>query len=180
LSFADGEVMRSVEIPIAVDALNEGQEQFFVQLSNPSGGATLGAQAMVPAIIIENPVPFYSVGDGMVIEPASGTAVISFTISLSPSATPRTIEYFTEDASASNGLDYVSTVGALNFAASASTQSQTVTVPVLADAVTEPQESFYLRATSSSNLAVYDGIGEGAILPPGSVLADHLFANGFE
>lgn len=180
LSFADGEVMRSVEIPIAVDALNEGQEQFFVQLSNPSGGATLGAQSTVPGVIVENPVPFYSVSDGMVVEPASGTALISFTISLSPSTTPRTIEYFTEDASASNGLDYVSAAGMLNFPASAMTQSQTVSVQVLADALTEPQESFYLRATSSSNLAVYDGVGEGAILPPGTVLPDSLYEDGFE
>lgn len=180
LSFADGEVMRSIEVPIAIDAINEGQEQFVVQLSNPTGGATLGAQASVPAIIIENSVPFYSVSDGAVIEPASGTASISFTISLSPTDTARSIDYFTEDASASNGLDYLSTAGTLNFPASAAIQTQTVTVPVLADALSEPQESFYLRASASGNIAVFDGVGEGAILPPGSVLPDNLLKDGFE
>jgi hypothetical protein len=180
LSFADGDVMRSVEIPIAIDAINEGQEQFFVQLGNPTGGATLGAQATVAAVIVENPVPFYAVSDGAVVEPASGTASIGFTISLSPSDTPRAIEYFTEDASAENGLDYVSTAGTLNFPASPVTQSQTVTVQVLADALAEPQESFYLRANGSGNIAVFDGVGEGAILPPGTVLPDALFEDGFE
>lgn len=180
LSFADGEVMRSIEIPIAVDALNEGQEQFTLQLSNPSGGATLGAQATVPGIIIESPVPFYSVSDGMVIEPVSGTALISFTISLSPNDTARSIEYFTEDATASTGSDYLSTAGMLNFPASATTQSQAVTVPVLADVLTEPQESFYLRIAATGNIAFYDGVGEGTILPPGSALPDGVFEDGFE
>jgi len=180
LSFADGEVMRSIEIPIAVDALNEGQEQFTLQLSNPSGGATLGTLAAVPAIIIESPVPFYSVSDGMVIEPVSGTALISFTISLSPNDTARSIEYFTEDATASTGSDYLSTAGMLNFPASATTQSQTVTVPVLADVLTEPQESFYLRIAATGNIAFYDGVGEGTILPPGSALPDGVFEDGFE
>lgn len=179
LNFADGEVMRSVDVPIASDSIPEGQEQFFVQLTNPSGGATLGGQAMVPAIIIENPLPFYSVSDGMAIEPASGAASISFTVSLSPSDTPRSLDYFTEDASASSGTDYLTASGTLNFPASPLTQSQTVSVQVLADALSEPQENFYLRV-SSGNLAVYDGIGEGAILPPGSLLPDHLLSDGFE
>lgn len=180
LAFADGEVMRRVDIPIVADALNEGQEQFFIQLSNPTGGATLGPLATVPAVIIENPVPFFSVSDGVVNEPASGMALMTFSVSLSPSSSPRTIEYFTEDATATGGLDYQSRAGVLNFPASAATQWQTVDVPVLADALNEPQESFYLRASASGNIAVYDGTGEGAILPPETALPDAVFKNGFE
>ena len=134
----------------------------------------------VPGVIVENPVPFHSVSDGMVIEPVSGMAMISFTISLSPSSTPRTVDYFTEGASASAGVDYVSASGMLNFPASALTQSQTVNVQVLADALTEPQESFYLRIAASGNIAFLDGVGEGAILPPGTALPDELFEDGFD
>lgn len=181
LVFADGEVLRSIEVPIAIDALAEGSEQFLVQLSAPTGGATLGSLATATALIIENPVPFYAVGDGAVVEPASGMASIDFTITLSPTSTPISLDYFTEDASAIAGEDYVATSGTLDYPASPAIQTRTISVPVLADALGEGQELFYLRANSTAgNIAVYDGTGEGTIFPPGSAPPDELFRNGFE
>lgn len=55
VSFADGDAAaKSVDIVILDDPDDEGDQIFDVGLSNPTGGAVLGAQAAVPVVITDN------------------------------------------------------------------------------------------------------------------------------
>ena len=68
LTFADGEVSRVLTIDILDDALVEGDEDFEVTLSNPQGGATLGAEPTATVTILDDeepPPPADSDGDGV-------------------------------------------------------------------------------------------------------------------
>ena len=51
LDFADGETSRTLSVPILDDSETEGDESFSVELSNPTGGATLGAPAAATVTI---------------------------------------------------------------------------------------------------------------------------------
>ena len=54
LSFTDGEVSKTFSIEIMDDADYEGDETLNLTLSNPSGGAGLGAPAIASLLLIEN------------------------------------------------------------------------------------------------------------------------------
>src|SRR5439155_14492458 len=43
--FEPGELMKTVEVPVFFDLLTEGEETVKLTLTNPSGGAVLGARA---------------------------------------------------------------------------------------------------------------------------------------
>ena len=182
LEFADGEVMKTIQVPIVADSLVENQEQFKVRLSAPTGGATLGAQAEVPAIIINvgADFPMYLIDDVTADEPVAGTADFTFTVTLTPSLVPQSIEYVAESATAVEGEDFEPVSGTLEFPASDAVQSQTVSVPVKADANAEPNETFYLQLSASGNIAVFKGTGIGTIRNTDPPLQDAIFGNGFE
>ena len=165
IDFADGEVMKTVLVPIIADNVTEAQEQFHVSLSNPTGGASLGAQANVDAIIIDvgADFPMYYLDAPSIDEPATGQANLVFSVTLTPSDIERIIEYHTEDGSAIAGLDYEAVSGQLVFPASNMVQTQTVSVPVLADQLAEDAETFYLNTHSEGQIAVFASPGIGTI-----------------
>ena len=53
LAFGVNETTKTITIPILQDGLQEGPETFTVTLSNPTGGATLGAQATITVTIVD-------------------------------------------------------------------------------------------------------------------------------
>jgi len=65
LVFADGETSRMVDVSIVDDDLTEADEDFRLSLSNPQGGATLGASAEAVATILDDDLPADEDGDGV-------------------------------------------------------------------------------------------------------------------
>jgi hypothetical protein len=54
VTFADGEISKTVNIPIIDDTLHEGDETLNLTLSDPTGGATLGIQQIATLNIVDN------------------------------------------------------------------------------------------------------------------------------
>jgi subtilisin family serine protease len=57
LRFSDGETLRSFDIDILDDNLDEESETFYLNLSNPAGGALLSNQPQVPVTILDDDGP---------------------------------------------------------------------------------------------------------------------------
>ena len=57
LVFADGETLRSIEIEIKDDSLDEKNESFYLNLSNPGNDATLGSRSQVEVTILDDDGP---------------------------------------------------------------------------------------------------------------------------
>jgi len=142
LTFAVGETVKTVRIPIINDTSAEASKIFFFELSDASN-ATITRQ-YATATIIDNDAasgtPVVTVGD-LVVDEASGQA--SFAIILNrPSTSTVSLSYATQNGSAVAGSDYVATSGSLNFAAGETVKI--VTVALTNDAVAEASESLDL------------------------------------
>ena len=178
LTFADGEAIRSVTLPIVLDDTAEGTQQFHVDLSEATGGAFLGGQATATVLVFDHDplYPVYTVGDIGIAPPTSGQKIGYVPIRLSaPTDHPVTIDYNTDDDTAHAGVDYVATSGQVVFAPGEKLKLIPVTItaigPLFEDGV------FYLRIAGSGAEQVIAGDSEGEIVIFGG---DRIFANSFD
>src|SRR6185503_19347903 len=104
LTFAPGEIVKSVSISILDDTTNEPVEAFTVNLNNAVNAAISRATAFV-TLTDNDPFPSLVVSDLTVPE---GGGPGNFVVSLSqPSGQTITVNYATQNGSAASGLDYV-------------------------------------------------------------------------
>ena len=102
----------------------------------------------------------HSVTDAEVEE--GDDAEVSFTVTLSKAATrTASVDYATQNGTATSGDDYTATSGTLTFAAGDT--SKTVAVEVLDDDHDEGSESFKLVLSNPSNAVISDAEGTGTI-----------------
>ena len=90
-----------------------------------------------------------SVGDVTVAEGNDNSNAAVFTVTLSESNGTSTVAYTTTNGSATAGADYTATSGTLTFGPGET--SKNVSVPILGDALDEPDESFFFTLTSIQN-----------------------------
>ncbi|WP_193747488.1 retention module-containing protein, partial [Cellvibrio sp. OA-2007] len=144
LNFAAGETSKTITVNIADDSIFEGNENFFITLSNPTN-ATLGT-AVGTGTIVDNDsaTTVSSVSSPSVIE--GGDLVYSIALS-NPSASTTSLAYSLGGGSAS-ATDYgtptfnngVTLVGG-NLIIPAGVTSFTVTLPTVDDALNETAET---------------------------------------
>jgi hypothetical protein len=150
---------KSITVPVVGDTNIESDETFFVNLSNATGGATIGdGQGL--CTIINDDAPALSINDVSVTEGDTGTIDAVFTVSLSmASPNPVTVNYATADGTATVAdNDYQSRSGTVTFPAS-DASSKTIAVPVVGDTSVEPGETFFVNLTGASGATIADGQG---------------------
>jgi len=178
LTFADGEAIQTVTLPIVLDDTAEPTQQFHVDLSQATGGAFLGGQASATVLVFDHDplYPVYTVGDVGIAPPTSGQKNVYVPIRLSaPTDHPVTIDYHTEDDTAHAGADYVSTSGQFVFAPGEKLKLMPVTITAIGPL---PEDRvFYLRIDGSGAEKVIAGDSEGEIVIFGG---DRIFANDFD
>ena len=186
VTFAAGETSKTITIAIAPDTLVEGNEQFSVVLSNPQS-ATIADGTGVGTIVDDDTaqpvVPTLAIGDASITEGDSGTAQLSFTVTLSQAATgPVTVNYSTANGTATAGSDYTARSGTVTFAAGETTK--TVTVPITGDGAVEGNETFTISLAGASGATIADGAATGTIvnndsapLPSGDLEAQFSLVN---
>jgi uncharacterized repeat protein (TIGR01451 family) len=93
---------------------------------------------------------------------SESTTPANFTVTLSTTSTLTvTVNYATSDGTATAGADYTAVSGTLTFAPGETTK--TINVPVINDALDEPNETYFVNLTSASNGIILDGQGQGTI-----------------
>ncbi len=161
LVFAPGETSKTVIVSVLGDTIDESNEKFFFKLANATN-ADIGFP-WDTCDIIDDDEATLDIGDAVVFEGDTGTAIATFVVSLSTTSSQTvTVDYATADGSAAAGTDYTATSGTLVFAPGQSTQ--TVFVNVTGDVVDEPAESFHVNLSSATNATIADGSGMGTIL----------------
>ncbi|HXG10778.1 MAG TPA: Calx-beta domain-containing protein, partial [Gemmataceae bacterium] len=129
LFFGAGQTSQTITVPVLGDTLDEDDETFFVNLSNPFRAILADGQGQ-GTIIDNDPEPSLTIGEVTVTEGDSSAVQAVFTVSLdAPSGRTVTVAFATENGTAQAGSDYNATSGTLTF--SAGQTSQTITVPIL-------------------------------------------------
>ena len=132
-------------------------------------------------------LPKLSVSDAVVTEGDTGTAALSFTVSLSAAATGTVrVSYSTLNGSARAEDDYTPAIGTLTFAPGET--RKTVTVNVLGDRLVELEESLTLQLSAPVGAEILDGSGTGRIrdndvdpapgTPPSISIVDYVTTEG--
>jgi hypothetical protein len=165
LTFAPGETTRNVTVPVIGDTSVEPDETFFVNLSNLSGGGTIGDAQGQATIVNDDFGPVtVNAGDASVVEgdpSANPTLLMPVTLS-GPSGGVVTVAFATADGTATAGTDYTATTGTLTFAPGVT--SQNVTVSVISDLVDEADETFFVNLSAPSGATIGDAQGVGTIV----------------
>jgi subtilisin family serine protease len=164
VTFPAGTRTEQVQVGLLQDAVAEGDETFQVKLSSPKLAVLADSSATV-TIKDDDPPLQVSVSDAWVAEGDSGTTPATFTVSLSsPPAAGHTVSVVvkTTDGSARSGKDYTA-LSSTKLVFDSTTASRQVTVPVLGDTVTEPNETFRLLLSSPVGATLADSSGLGTI-----------------
>ena len=160
LNWATGDsTSQTFTVEILNDAVDEDPDEILdLILSNPLGGAKLGAQSSAPLAIVDSVGTLeFSAPTFSVREDAGGIATISVT-RVGGSNGAATIDYASLDADVSTtatvGTDYSTTTGTLTWADGVS-GIQTFTIPVVNDAIVEdPAETVLLEITNVTGAAI--------------------------
>jgi hypothetical protein len=152
ITFAAGQTQQSISIDIIGDSVDEDNEAFTIQLSNPTGATIDDATATV-TITDDDPVltvssPTITEGDG------ATTVEAVFTLALTQPATREiTLRVSTGGGTATAGVDYTSITNQLvTFMPGESTKN--VSVTVLADNIDEAAETFQLLLSQPTNVVL--------------------------
>jgi hypothetical protein len=161
LVFAPGVTAMTVAMPVIGDSTAEGPELAWVVLDTPVNASV--PQRLTPIFFVDNDatagVPAISVSDPVVDE---GAGRATFMVWLNkPSIATVTVGYATADDTTSAGIDYRPATGTLSFAPGEVVK--TVTVDLVNDADTEPDEFFTLVLSNPGNATLAENAGRALV-----------------
>jgi len=167
LIFSPGERTKTISVTIIGDKAHEATDQFFMNLTDAVGATIEDSRGI--AMILDNDsevepiVPDLSVEDVTITEPDSnGVTTANFIVCLSESSDQTiTVKYSTADISAVVDSDYRAESGVVTFAPGET--NKTISVAIIGDLVTEPNEKFALNLTDASGAHISDALGTATI-----------------
>ena len=163
LTFNPGETSKTFTVPILGDTLDEPDETFAVNLSNPTNATIKDGQG-IGTIVDDDSAPRLFIANRQVIEGDSGTVDLVFPVLLLPaSGQTVTVQVQTADDTAQAGSDYTA-VGPLTLTFTPGTRLQTMRVPVRGDVVSELDEQFTVNLSNAVNARIGRGQATGTIL----------------
>ncbi len=147
LTFAPGVITRTFTVPVVGDTLDELDETFVVNLSNPTN-ATIADGQGVGTITDNDAIPTLSIDNVTVTEGDAGTATATFTVTLSAaSGKTVTVDYATANGTATSPADYTAASGTLTFTPGQTTK--TIDVAVQGDLLDEVERDVHGRRCSN-------------------------------
>jgi len=110
------------------------------------------------------PLPELSITNSQVVEGNSGTAIMSFNVSLSAtSAQPVTVTFASSNGTGTAGVDYTAASGTLTFNPGDPLVKQ-IQVQVAGDTLEEPDETFSVILTNATGATIAAGTATGTII----------------
>lgn len=158
LAFSPTTTSQTITIPITDDALTEGTETIQLEFdpNNVFGPVTINNTPLVISILDNDaPDPTVSfVGNSATISEAGGGLTIDLSIA-DPNANPTNVDVILSgSSSATNGTDFTFTSPTTVTFPANSSANQSITIPIINDAVIEALETIQLQLVNPTNGAV--------------------------
>ena len=168
VSIASGETAKTFSVSVTGDTVKEPDETVVLEISTvwPRHLTTLSNSTRfgTGTITDDDTTPGLSISSPRVAEGNSGSATLTYAVTLSAAATEQvTVSYADAGTgTATSGTDYTAiTGGTLTFAAG--TTSQTFNVSVTGDTIVEPHETIAVRLSNASGATILTATGTGTI-----------------
>ena len=146
LSFAPGEKIKLVTVPILNDGVKESSKNFRVTLSNPTGGAVLGSRTTATVTILDNDPGLRFEFTSYPVWENAGTVTVAVLRGNDMAWGPITVDYTTSNLTARAGQDYEAVSGTLPFMENETIK--TIPIPILRNGSVTNNTSF--RVTLSN------------------------------
>ncbi len=167
LTFLPGVTQQTLSVTVIGDTTVETNEIVRVNLSSPTNASLVRASA---AGTIQNDDTTISIADVAIAEGNSGTTSFVFNVTLSaPNTQTTTVTYATANGTALSGFDYTNQSGTVTFAGGET--SKTITINVLGDTNSEPDETFFVNLSAATGAVIADNQGIGTIQNDDAILA---------
>jgi hypothetical protein len=161
ITFAANSATATLTLDPTADTTIEPDETVILTLASGTG-YTIGTTTSITGSITNDDLPTLSINDATITEGNSGTQNLTFTVTRTGTAfNPITVNYATNDQTATTGSDYTASNGTLNFATNET--SKTITVAITGDTSIENDETFLVNLTNPSNATLTDAQGIGII-----------------
>ncbi len=162
LTFAPGETLKTIMVPVMGDELDEDNETFSLHLSGPTNASVI-TNLGVTTILDDDEPPYLFMLDSAVTEGNSGSTAALFPVYLSE-ASGRTVSvgYATSSGTASSPWDFTATNGMLVFPPG--TTLQTIAITINPDTARENSEYFAVQFQSLMNANWFNSSVYGWIL----------------
>ncbi len=157
---ATGAKSQTITIPVIGDLLDEANETFTVNLSNPQPPAVadITTATRTGTIRDDDPTPSLAIDDLSLPEGNAGTTNAVLTVTLSaPSGRNVTVHFATANSTAVQPSDYAATSGNLTFLPGQ--VALPVSVTIVGDTTSESDEAFFVNLSSGGNASIADNRG---------------------
>jgi hypothetical protein len=157
LTFTAGVTTQTVNVTITGGTLASGDLYFYVNLATPVN-AVIASYQGIGYIQSPNHNPNLAINTIAVYKARSGTVNANLTVTLS-SSSPNTVtvNFGTQNGSATAPTDYTATTGILTFAPGVTSQS--ISVPTVGNTLPTGDRYFYVNLSSNVNAGVTSGQG---------------------
>jgi hypothetical protein len=166
--FAAGVNSQIVSVQVNGDTKVEPNENFHVNLSGATNGATISHGQGTGTIVNDDAAPAaagsVAIGDAQIVEGNSGSQLENFVVTRTGGTGAFDVHFATSDGTATTADgDYVAKTGTVHFAAGVN--SQIVSVQVNGDTKVEPNENFHVNLSGATNGAtISHAQGTGTIV----------------
>ncbi|MFC0878393.1 Ig-like domain-containing protein, partial [Saccharicrinis sp. FJH2] len=152
ITIPSGSTQASINVSVLPDGVDEYDEQFTVELTNPVNCDFSNPVGTCTIIDNDDPGSYSFASASISVKEGTDTAAV-FTVNLDEISEKLTwVRYVTNDISAIAGQDYTSEADTLFFAPG--TTTGTISIPILNDDIFEPAlEQFVLNIAEAGNLA---------------------------
>ena len=146
LNFGATDTTMPVTVLVNGDTIYEPTETFMVHLSAPSN-ATISDADGTGTITNDDSAPTFTINNVTQAEGNAGQSAFVFTVTKNgATANNSSIDFATQDGTATSGSDYVANSGTLHFLPNETTMQ--VTVQVNGDTTPEPNETFFVNLSN--------------------------------
>lgn len=162
LVFEAGETMKTVELTVRGDLIDEFDEKFLLIIANATNAVITRNKTEITIVDNDDP-PQISIENLAANEGDTGTTVFNLPVSLSAaSEKPVSVQYQTGGGTATPNQDYVRTQG--TFTIPAGDVRGVIPVTVNGDRLIEPAETFIVEISNPVNATIGTARGTGTIL----------------